>query len=170
MFVRPFVRSSVRPSVRLLPAFLRIGSLVFFWFLVWRCEMAMPKKWRSPIFKKKFFWANLGQKLPKNRVFWTLCKIAALAFSDFWQKDRGQFVLKNGRNNFSRKIFFRRKLRIFVFWGNSHWPFSNPAFLGIGSLFFADFWHKGAKWQCLKSDGARFSKKKILGKFGPKTA
>ena len=32
-----------------------------------------------------------------------------------------------------------------------------PAFLGIGSLVFS--WHKGAKWQCPKSDGARFSKK-----------
>ena len=34
-----------------------------------------------------------------------------------------------------------------------------PAFLGIGSLVFSDFWHKGAKWRCPKSDGARFSKK-----------
>ena len=119
--------------------------------------------------------------------------------------------------------------------------FQFPAFLGIGSLFFADFWHEDAKWQCLnvtepnfrkiiffenrapshfghchfaslrqksektnepiprkagnrqtneltnertnehrliyrtsevgpKSNGARFSQKKIFGKFGPKTA
>ena len=40
--------------------------------------------------------------------------------------------------------------------------FQFPAFLGIGSLFFADFWHKGAKWQCPKSEGARFSRKKIF--------
>ena len=34
-----------------------------------------------------------------------------------------------------------------------------PAFLEIGSLVFSDFWHKGVKWLCPKSDGARFSKK-----------
>ena len=34
-----------------------------------------------------------------------------------------------------------------------------PAFLEIGSLVFSDFWHKDAKWQCPKCDGARFSKK-----------
>ena len=34
-----------------------------------------------------------------------------------------------------------------------------PAFLGISSLVFSDFWHKDAKWQCPKCDGARFSKK-----------
>ena len=120
-FVRSSVRSFVRPFVT---SFSRDWLISFFWFLAQRCKMAMPKMWRSPIFEKKFFWANLGQKLPKNRVFWTLCKIASLVFSDFWQKDRGQCVLKNGWNNFFRKIFFRRELRIFVFWGNSLWPFS----------------------------------------------
>ena len=34
-----------------------------------------------------------------------------------------------------------------------------PAFLGIGSLVFSDFWHKDAKWQCPKYDRARFSRK-----------
>ena len=29
---------------------------------------------------------------------------------------------------------------------------------GIGSLVFSDFWHEGAKWQCPKCDGVRFSK------------
>ena len=43
-----------------------------------------------------------------------------------------------------------------------------PAFLGIGSLVFSDFWHKGAKWQCPKSDWARFSKKKIFGQIWAK--
>ena len=38
--------------------------------------------------------------MPKNRVFWTLCKIASLVFSDFWQKDRVQGTLK-----FSGKFF-----------------------------------------------------------------
>ena len=31
-----------------------------------------------------------------------------------------------------------------------------PAFLEIGSLVFADFWHKDAKWQSPKWNGARF--------------
>ena len=115
--VRPFVRASVT-------SFSRDWLISFFWFLAQRCKMAMPKMWRSPIFEKKFFWANLGQKLPKNRVFWTLCKIALLVFSDFWQKNRVQGTLKCGRNNLSLKIFFRRNLQIFVFWGNSPLPFS----------------------------------------------
>ena len=37
-----------------------------------------------------------------------------------------------------------------------------PAFLEIGSLVFADFWHKDAKWQCPKCDGVRFSGKKFF--------
>ena len=40
-----------------------------------------------------------------------------------------------------------------------------PAFLEIGSLVFSDFWHKDAKWQCPKCDGAWFSEKKF---FRPK--
>ena len=34
-------------------------------------------------------------------------------------------------------------------------------FLEIGSLVFSDFWHKDAKWQCPKCDGAQFLKKKF---------
>ena len=60
-------------------------------------------------FRKKIVWANLGQKLPKNKVFWTLCKIASLVFSDFWQKDKVQGTLKCGQNYFSRKILNRCK-------------------------------------------------------------
>ena len=37
-----------------------------------------------------------------------------------------------------------------------------PAFLEIGSLVFSDFWHKDAKWQCPKCDGARFLKKNLI--------
>ena len=99
------VRSSVRPFVT---SFSRDWLISFCWFLAQRCKMAMAKMWRSPIFGKKFFWANLVQKPPKNRVFWTLCKIASLVFSDFWQKDREQGTLKWDRNNFFRKILFRR--------------------------------------------------------------
>ena len=102
-------------------SFSRDWLISFFWFLAQWCKMAIPKIWRSPSFEKKFFWANLGQKLPKNRVFWTLCKIASLVFSDFWQKDRGQCVLKSGRSAFSRKNLIRRKKRHLeaVFWGNT---------------------------------------------------
>ena len=96
--VRPFVRSSVTSFSR--------DWLISFWFLARRCKMAMPKMWRSPILENKIFWANFGQKLPKNRVFWTLCKIASLVFSNFWQKDRGQCLLKNNRKDFSWKILF----------------------------------------------------------------
>ena len=93
--------------------------IIFFWFFAQWCKMAMPKMCRSPIFEKKYIWANLGQKLPKNRVFWTLCKILSLLFSDFLYKDGGQDSLKNGWSGFSRKILIRLKKRIFVFWGNS---------------------------------------------------
>ena len=144
--------------------------IIFCWFLAQRCKMAMPKKWRSPIFKKNFFWANLGQKLPENRVFWTLCKIASLVFSDFWQKDRGQCVLKNGRNIFSRKIFFRRKIRIFVFWGNSLWPFSNfLLFSGLAHYFLLIFGTKMQNGNAQNVTEPDFRKKFFLGKFGPNT-
>ena len=33
-----------------------------------------------------------------------------------------------------------------------------PAFLGIGSLVLSEIWHKDAKWQCPKCEGARFRK------------
>ena len=81
-YVRPFVR----PSVRLLPAFLGIGSLVFFWFLAQRCKMAMPKKWRSPIFRKKFFPAENAGNMPEKPVFWHFLEILSLVFSNFLQR------------------------------------------------------------------------------------
>ena len=42
------------------------------------------------------------------------------------------------------------------------------AFLEIGSLVFSEFWHKDAKWQCPKCDGAQFLKKKFLGQIWAK--
>ena len=78
------------------------AKLVHYFFLIFFCTMMQNGNGQNvtePDFRKK-----LGQKLPKNRVFWTLCKIASLVFSDFWQKDRVQGTLKCGRNNFSRKI------------------------------------------------------------------
>ena len=120
------------------------------------------------------------QKLPKNRVFWTLCKIASLVFSDFWQKDRVQGTLKYDRKNFSLKIFF-----FVVNYG--------PSFFGeipfdyfLVTCFSWDwlisfFWFLAQrckmavpkKWRspifkkkfCPKSDGARSSKKNF---FQPK--
>ena len=141
---RSFKLTVVRPSVRLLPAFLEIGSLFFadFWRkdAKWQC----PKCDGARFSKKKIFWANLVQKPLKNRVFWTLCKIASLVFSNFWQKNRGQCVLKNSRNNFSRKIFFRRKLQICVFWGNSLLPlacsFDYSCYKTISHIFLEFWW------------------------------
>ena len=86
--------------------FSRDWLISFFWYLAQRCKMAMPKMWRSPIFEKKILGANLGQKLSKNRVFWFLCKIPSLVFSDFRQKDRVQGTLKYGRKIFPGKFFF----------------------------------------------------------------
>ena len=94
------------PKIWVFWTFLEILSFVFFWFLAQWYKMMIPKKWRSPIFDKNFLGGNLGKKPSKNRVFWTLYKIASLVFSNFWQKDRGQCVLKNGWNNFSGKFFF----------------------------------------------------------------
>ena len=74
------------------------------------------RKVTEPDFQKKIFWANLGQKLPKNRVFWTLCKIASLVFSDFWQKDRVQGTLKYGRKIFP-EIFFSLQVTDFRYLG-----------------------------------------------------
>ena len=73
--------------------------------------------------KKKIFGTNLGQKQPKNRVFWTLCKITSLVFSDFWQKDRGQGCLKGGWSNFSPENFYLSFNMDFCIWGNSLLPF-----------------------------------------------
>ena len=127
------------------PAFLGIGSLCFadFWHkgAKWQCHKS--DRARS---SKKIFWPNLGQKLLKNRVFWTMCKIASLVFSDFWQKDRLQVPKNMAEKNFPGKFFFVVNYG-FSFLGEI--PFDHfflvPAFLGIGSLVFSDFWNKGAK-------------------------
>ena len=44
-----------------------------------------------------------------------------------------------------------------------------PAFLEIGSLVFSDFWHKDAKWQCPKCDGAQFFSGRKCRKYAGKT-
>ena len=102
-FKLTFVRSFVRPSVT---SFSRDWLISFFWFFAQWCKMIMPKMWRSPIFDKNFFWANLGKKPSKNRVFWTLCKIASLYFSDFLHKFSVQGPLKSGRNSFFQNFFW----------------------------------------------------------------
>ena len=99
------VLSSSRSFVCLLPTFLGIGSFVFFWFLAQRCKMVMPKMWRSPIFEKKIFWANLGPKMPKNRVYWTLWKICSLVFPDFLYKDVEWKGPNCEKKKFSKKFF-----------------------------------------------------------------
>ena len=126
----------VRSSVRLLPAFLRIGSLVFpdFWHkdAKWQCRKCDGARF----LKKNFLGQIWAKNCPKNRVFWTLCKIASLVFSGFWQKDRVQGTLKCGRNNFPRKILFSSLITDFRFLGK--FPFTNflsPAFLSCRHLF-----------------------------------
>ena len=95
--------------------------------------------WRSPIFEKKFFWANLGQKLPKNRVFWTLCKIPSLVFSDFWQKDRVQGTLKYGRKIFPGKFFFVVNYGFSFFGEISFYHFATPLIIVAKKLFLIFF-------------------------------
>ena len=67
-----------------------------------------------------------------------MCKIASLVFSDFWQKDRVQGTLKYGLKNFSWKIFFRCKLRIFVFVEIPFYHFSVTCFSFFTLLLFFD--------------------------------
>ena len=88
--------------------------------------------WRSPIFEKNFFWANLGQKLPKNRVFWTLCKIASLVFSDFWHNDKGQGSLKMAEVVFPGKFLFAVKYGFSYF---GEFPYDH-----LGKLSFSRDW------------------------------
>ena len=59
----------------------------------------------EPDFRKKKFWANLGPKVPKNRVFWTFFKICSLVFPDFLYEDEELIV---------KKKFFEKKF----FWAN----------------------------------------------------
>ena len=102
------------PLTIFIPAFLGIGSLVLsgFW----------PKsaKWRGPKcygarFSKKEFWANLGQKLPKIRVFWTQF------FLIFGRKMEGD-VLKNGFVKYGIYALGKFPFTIFLL----------PAFLSLG--------------------------------------
>ena len=69
--------------VRLLPAFLEIGSFSFSWFLAQRCKIVMPKMWRSPIFGKKI---NSGN-MPEKPVFGFSRDFIISFFSDFFHKD-----------------------------------------------------------------------------------
>ena len=80
--VRPFVR----PSARLLPTFLGVGSLVFSNFLHNYAKWRFPKSDGSWFSKKKFS----GQKWRKyagKPVFWHFLEILSLFFSDFLHKD-----------------------------------------------------------------------------------
>ena len=90
---RFFKLTYVCPSIRLLPAFLGIGSLVL---------MAILKSEGARFSRKKIFGQICYINLKKG-FFGQNCYIN---FSDFRQKDRVQGTLKCGRNNFSRKIFF----------------------------------------------------------------
>ena len=69
-------------------SFSRVWFFQIFWFLAQRCMTINTRMWRSPIFEKKFFWANLSQKTAKKRVFWTLWKTGSLIFSEFLHESR----------------------------------------------------------------------------------
>ena len=112
-------------------SFSRDWFISFLWFLAQLCKMAIPKMWRGPIFEKKI-WANLGQKLPKNRVFWTLCQIGSLVFSDFWLKRWSAMCCKKW---------------IFVFWGNSLLPISCHQLFFLVDIFSSCSLHFLTLWQ-----------------------
>ena len=90
-----FARSSVRSSVT---SFTRDWLISFFWFLAQRCKSAIPKKWRSPIFKKK-------KKIPAENAGKT----------GFWAFSRDFLIRKNGISWISRAALY-----IFS-WNFAHW-------------------------------------------------
>ena len=49
--------------------YLELYLIFFSWNLAQRCKMAMPKMWRSPIFKKNFFRPKMPEICRKNRFF-----------------------------------------------------------------------------------------------------
>ena len=93
----------------------------------------------SPNLLKKHCFAVLPQ--PKSKQKWLP--------PQFLSRHAHQLQRSERLQNLANKLTFDR-------------PFVRllPAFLEIGSLVFSDFWHKDAKWQCPKCDGAWFSKKK----------
>ena len=109
---------------------------------------------------KKFFfeWANLGPKMPKNRVFWTFCKICSLVFLDFLYKDV-ELKCTNSEKNFFFKVlvFFGANLgpkmpKNRVFW--TLWKFC--------PLVFPDFLHKDVELKFSNCE-KKISKKKLFG-------
>ena len=130
---------SIRPSVRLLPAFLEIGSLFFadFWHkdVKWLCQKCDG----AQFLKIKFFGENLGQKLSKSRVFWTLCKIASLVFPDFWHRDRVQGTLKCGQKIISQKKFFVVNYRFSYFGEIPFYHLPAPLIIVAKNIFFSNF-------------------------------
>ena len=76
----------------------------------------MLKMGWSPIFEKKFE-PIFGQKMPKNRVFWTFCKICSLVFPDFLCKGvelKCANYEKNFGANFGPKMLKNRVFLDFV--------------------------------------------------------
>ena len=103
--------SSVRPSVRLLPAFSGLAHQ-FFSDLLHNDEKWQYSNCDGTRFQKKICWANWAKiclKIGFFRLFWTE-QNCIIIFSDFWQKDRGQGCLI-----FHGKFLFAVKYGIFVF-------------------------------------------------------
>ena len=91
-----FVRSFVRSSVRSLPAFLEIGSLVF---------------GGARFSKKIYFRPEMLEINRKNRFFGIFSRFHHQFFSDFLHKDAYQQCPKHGRFQFLiKKFFFRPKM------------------------------------------------------------
>ena len=61
---------------------------------------------KKRFFRKKIFWANLGPKMPKNRVFWTYGKIFSLIFPDFFYKGVELKCANCEKSFLSKKNFF----------------------------------------------------------------
>ena len=105
-------------TIFLFLAFLGIGSLVFSDFWHNYAKWQYPKCDGARFLKKKIL-ANLGQKLPKNRVFWTLCQIGSLVFSDFWLKRWSAMCCKNGFSFFGEIPFYQFPVTSFSFLSTS---------------------------------------------------
>ena len=72
--------------------------------------MVITKMWRSPIFEKKIFGPIWAQKIPKNRVFWTLLKMCSLVFPNFLYKDVELQCANYEKAHFSKKKFLGPKM------------------------------------------------------------
>ena len=127
------VRSSVRSSVHLSGAFLRIGSLNFSVFCI-RAKVTQLKNGRSPIFEKKNFypfWVKIGPKWAQNRVFRYFLKILSLKFSDFPSHPNE----RNSRPHKSHSCHMFSPLQNFFYFYKSTEKINNKTFTSLSKRF-----------------------------------